>query len=225
MPPPLFTKLGNRFPVARHEHIAVLYRGSAFRFASFLAEGLAGGDLCYYVAPESFHREMLGALRALEVNPAAFAASRALCLEAGTSDWATLEKTLPRAFARAERARAPALRWLEEGRWAAEAGLSMPRYFEFHAQLNFQVKHFPCAAVCQYALDSLDPSELHSVLAVHRHLIIENTFVRDHPFYITPEKYLPLSLEERERGVAGLFREVGFDVGKLLENLAGYGNL
>ena len=225
MPPPLFIKLGGRFPIARHEHVAVLYRGSAFRFASFLTEGLANGDLCVYVAPEGFHRGMLGAMRGLDLNPAPFVASRQLCLDAGTSDWPALQKMLPQAFARAERLGAPALRWLEEGGWAGPAGLPMSRYFEFHALLNYQVKHYPSAAVCQYNLDSLDLPHLPAVLAVHRHLIIENTFVRDNPFYITPEKYLPLSVEERERDVAGLFREVRFDVEKLLENLAGYGSL
>jgi hypothetical protein len=206
MLPPLFIKLGGRFPIARHEHVAVLYRGDAFRFASFLAEGLAYGDVCFYVAPESFHRGMLGAIRGLDLNPAPFVASRQLCLDAGTSDW-------------------PALRWLEEGGWAAPAGLPMFRYFEFHALLNYQVKHYPSAAVCQYNLDLLDPSHLPAVLAVHRHLIVENTFVRDNPFYITPERYLSLNVEEREGDVASLFREVGFDVETLLENLGGYGNL
>ena len=225
MSPPLFTKLGGRFPIARHEHVAVLYRANPFRFASFLAEGLAKNDLCFYVAPESLHRGILSAIRALDLNPASFVASRQLCLEAGSSDWAALQKMLPRALARAERLGAPALRWLEEGGWATPAGLPMSRYFEFHALINYQVKHYPGAAVCQYNLDSLDPSQLPAVLAVHRHLIVENTFVRDNPFYIAPERYLPQSAEERERHVAGLFREVGFNVEKLLENLAGYGSL
>jgi MEDS: MEthanogen/methylotroph, DcmR Sensory domain len=227
MPPSLLTKLDNRFPIARHEHVAVLYRGreSAFRFASFLSEGLTNGDLCFYVAPESFHRGMLGELRRLGLNPEPFLKSGKLGLDAGTNESAALSNKLPREFARAERARAPALRWLEEGSWAESAGLPMSDFFEFHALLNYQVKHFPSVALCQYALDTLEPLHLCSAIAVHRHLIIENTFVRDNPFYITPEKYLSLTHEERKRYVAGMFREVGFDLAKLLGALAGYGKL
>jgi MEDS: MEthanogen/methylotroph, DcmR Sensory domain len=227
MPPSLLTKLENRFPIARHEHVAVLYRGgeSAFRFASFLSEGLMNGDLCCYVAPEGFHREMLGELRRLGLNPDPYLKSGKLGLDAGAGESAALRNKLPREFARAERAHAPAFRWLEEGSWAESARLSMPEYFEFHALLNYQVKHYPSAALCQYALDTLQPHHLFSAIAVHRHLIIERTFVRDNPFYITPEKYLPLTLEERKRDVENAFREVGFDVAKLLEALAGYGKL
>jgi MEDS: MEthanogen/methylotroph, DcmR Sensory domain len=227
MPPPLLTKLDNRFPIAHHEHVAVLYSGgeNAFRFASFLSEGLKDGDLCYYVAPEDFQQGMLGKLRGVEINPESCVRSGQLCLEAGTAESAALKSWLPRAFARAERIRAPALRWLEEGSWAESAGLPLPKYFEFHALLNYQVKHYPSVALCQYALDRLEPRQLCSAIAVHRHLIIENTFVRDNPFYIPPEKYLALTLEERERGLAEIFRGVGFDVAKLLDTLTGYGKL
>jgi hypothetical protein len=49
--------------------------------------------------------------------------------------------------------------------------------------------------------------------------------VRDNPFYIPAEKFLSLAPEERERNLAQLFREVGFDVNKLLATLAGYGRV
>jgi MEDS: MEthanogen/methylotroph, DcmR Sensory domain len=225
--PPLLTKLGNRFPIRRHEHVAVLYRGGgdAFRFASFLSEGLKNGDLCYYLASEGLHRGMLGALRELGVNHGRCLASGRLTLDSGTADWWALEKRLPRAVARAERAEAPAVRWLEEGGWWPAAGLSAARYHEFHSLLNLQVKHYPGAAVCQYAVDALEPSQLAAAIAVHRHLIIENTFVRDNPFYISPERFLRKSPAERDQNAAEILREVGFDVGRLLENLAGYGHL
>jgi hypothetical protein len=227
MPPPLLTKLENRFPIARHEHVAILYRGRerAFQFASFLSEGLKNGDLCYYVAPESFHRMMLGKLRILELNPDPYVKSGELCLDPGAAESAALRSRLPRAFARAERTHAPAVRWLEEWSWTESAGLPMPQYLEFHSLLNYQVKHYPSAALCQYALDALEPRHLCSAITVHRHLIIENSFVRDNPFYTPPEKYLPLTIEARERNVDAVFRDIRFDVAKLLETLAGYGKL
>jgi hypothetical protein len=49
--------------------------------------------------------------------------------------------------------------------------------------------------------------------------------VRDNPFYIPAEKFIPLSRQERERDLLQLFREVGFDLSKLLATLAGYGRL
>jgi hypothetical protein len=227
MPPPLLTKLGNRFPIARHEHVAVLYRGgeNAFRFASFLSEGLKNGDLCYYVAREVLHRGMLAEIRGLDTNPDTYLASRHLSVDSGTGEWSTLQKRLPRAVARAERVRAPAVRWLEEGGWAEVAGLSAARYHEFHSLLNLQVKHYPGAAVCQYALDQLKPAQIAAAIVVHRHLIIEDSFVRDNPFYVSPETYLRQSPTERDGIAARTLREVGFNVGKLLENLAGYGRL
>ena len=53
----IFAELEGGIPVARHEHVAVLYRGrkDAYRYASFLAEGLARGDLCQYLAPTALH--------------------------------------------------------------------------------------------------------------------------------------------------------------------------
>lgn len=225
--PPLLTQLDGRFPIARHEHVAVLYRGraAAFRFASFLDEGLKNREQCRYLAPAGFQAEMLRKLHGLDPDLDRHLLSERLSLHAGEAEFSTLMERLRHAFDRAERVRAPALRWLEEGSWPESAGLPMPKYFEFHALLNYQVKHYPSAAVCQYALDTMEPQNLFSVIAVHRHLIVEDTFVRDNPFYIPAEKFLPLSLEERERDMARVFREVGFEVGKLVEALAGYGRL
>lgn len=222
-----FTHLDGRFPIAPHEHVAVLYRGraAAFRFAGFLAEGIKNGDLCHYLAPATFHAEMLRHLRALEPDLERHLRSESLRLHAGLAEFAALRDRLQRTFARAERTRAPAIRWLEEGSWPEWVGFPMPQFFEFHAILNYQVKHYPSAALCQYALDTIEPHHLFSAIAVHRHLLVEDAFVRDNPFYIPAEKFLPLSPEEREHDLARVFREVGFDVGKLLEALAGYGRL
>jgi hypothetical protein len=42
---PIFTELEGRIPLARHEHVAELYRGraTAFRLSPFLAEGIERG--------------------------------------------------------------------------------------------------------------------------------------------------------------------------------------
>lgn len=227
MPPPLLTQLDGRFPIARHEHVAVLYRGraAAFRFASFLAEGLKNGDLCHYLAPESFHSEMLRELRALVPDLDLRRRSEQLSFDSGTAEFSALRDHLQQTFARAERQHAPALRWLEEAGWTAPAGFPLYQFFEFHSILNYQVKHYPSAVLCQYELDAMEPLHLFSTIAVHRHLLVEDTYVRDNPFYIPPEKFLPLSLEERERNLTDVFREVGFDVQRLLDALAGYGSL
>ena len=227
MPPPLLSKLDGRFPIARHEHVAVLYRGreKAFRFASFLAEGMKQGDLCHYLAPKSFHSGMLRALRAEIPDLDRRRYSDLLSFDSGSADFAALRDGLKQIYARAERQHVPALRWLEESDWTASAGMALPRFFEFHSVLNYQVKHYASAVVCQYALDTLEPLHLFSTIAVHRHLLVEDNYVRDNPFYIPPEKFLPLSLEERERDLKTVFREFGFDVDKLLDALAGYGRL
>lgn len=227
MAPPLLTRLEDRYPIARHEHVAVLYRGRsrAFRFASFLAEGLQNGDLCYYLAPETFHAEMLQALRGLVPDLEPFRRSDQLTFDCGSADFAEMRDRLRQTFAHAERRRVPALRWLEEADWTVPAGLPLHRFFEFHSILNYQVKHYASAALCQYDLDAIEPLHLFSTIAVHRHLLLEDSYVRDNPFYIPPEKFLPLSIEDRERDMATVFRDVGFDVRKLLDALAGYGNL
>jgi len=98
----------------------------------------------------------------------------------------------------------------------------MPHFFEFHALLNYQVKHYPSVAVCQYDLQRIETSHLLTAIAVHRHLVVEGALVRDNPFYVPAEKFLPRSPAERERDVLRLFREVQLDVGKLLSALAGY---
>jgi len=60
---------------------------------------------------------------------------------------------------------------------------------------------------------------------VHRHLLVEGALVRDNPFYVPAEKFLPLSPAERERDLLQIFHEVEFDVAKLLAALAGYAQL
>ena len=224
---PILTRLEGSIPLARHEHVAVLYRGrsGAYRFASFLAEGLALGDLCHYLAPYDYHQEMLGCLRGQVADLERSLSSGALRVCEGPRDFTTLRQMVQQLFIEGERAHTPAVRWLEEGIWPEPAGFPMPDFFEFHALLNYQVKHYPSAALCQYDLDQFDPRYLFSAIAVHRHLIVQDTLVRDNPFYIPAEKFIPLSPEDRERDLVRLYREVGFSVDKLLEALASYGRI
>jgi hypothetical protein len=227
MPAPLFTRLAGGIPLVQHEHVAILYRGraEALRHAAFLAEGLVRGDLCHYLAPRGYHGEMLACLREQVENLEERLRAAQLRLQEGPPDFATLRATCQQIFLDAERAQAPAVRWLEEGIWPEPAGFPMPHFFEFHALLNYQVKHYASVALCQYDLERFEARHLFGAIAVHRHLIVEGTLVRDNPFYIPAEKFLPLSPEERERDLVQLFREVGFDLAKLLSTLAGYGRV
>jgi len=134
-------------------------------------------------------------------------------------DWAK------RFFAEAENVHAPAVRWLEEGMEAKPGGISVPQFFAAHARLNYLVKQFPSVALCQYDIQQLEIPHLFSAIAVHRHLFVEGTLVRDNPFYIPAEKFLAMSPEDRERDLRDVFREVGFDLERLLSILAGYGQL
>lgn len=224
---PILTRLEGGIPLVRHEHVAVLYRGrgGAYRFASFLAEGLPHGDLCYYLAPRDFHEGMLGHLRGQVDDPERYLRAGTLHICEGPPDFPTLRGRVQQLFVEAERVGAPAVRWFEEGIWPEPAGFPMPHFFEFHALLNYQVKHYPSAALCQYDLDQFDPRYLFSAIAVHRHLIVQDTLVRDNPFYIPAEKFIPLSPQDRERDLIALYREVGFSVDRLMEALASYGRL
>jgi len=224
---PLFTHLHGRIPIRRHEHVAVLYRGraEAFSVASFLAEGLENHDLCVYLAPDDYQPEMLDRLRSLAVEVDGHVHDGTLRLHRGLGTLQELQEWTESIFSDAERAGAPSLRWLEEGLWPASLGFPMPQFFEFHALLNYQVKHYPSVVLCQYDLEQIATQDLLTAIAVHRHLLVEGALVRDNPFYIPAEKLLPLSPAERERGVLQLFRDVQFDVPKLLAMLSGYGQL
>ena len=224
---PLFTYLQGRIPIHRHEHVAILYRGraEAFRVDSFLAEGLKGDDLCIYLAPDDYLTEMRNRLQSLPVEVDRHIRDGTLRLHHGLDTFQGLQEWTQAIFTEAERAGVPSLRWLEEGLWPAPLGFPMPQFFEFHALLNYQVKHYPSAVLCQYDLDQIATHHLFNVIAVHRHLLVEGALVRDNPFYMPPEKFLPLSPAERERGLLQLFRDVNFDVTKLLTTLSGYGQL
>ena len=60
-----------------------------------------------------------------------------------------LQEWAQEVFAEAERAQASCIRWLEEGIWPTSAGFPLPQFFEAHALLNYQVKMYPSAALCQ----------------------------------------------------------------------------
>jgi hypothetical protein len=71
----------------------------------------------------------------------------------------------------------------------------------------------------------MEVPQVFSAIAVHRHLLVEGTLVRDNPFYIPAEKFLAMNPEDRERDLRDVFREVGFNLEKLFSILAGYGQL
>ena len=219
-----FTYLRGRIPLRYHEHVAILYRSreEAFGTMPFLAEGLRGGDLCVYLAPDDYQAEMLGRLRAQGVEVDRHIGEGSFRLQRGLHTFQELREWTQSIFTEAERAAVPSLRWLEEGLWTAPLGFPIPHFFEFHALLNFQVKHYPSVALCQYDLEKIPIHHLLNAIAVHRHLLVEGTLVRDNPFYVPAEKFLPLSPAEREGDILALFHEVQFDVSKLLAALAGY---
>ncbi len=224
---PVFTYLENRIPINRHEHVALLRRGreQAFRLAPFIAVGLRRGDRCCYLAPKPFHGEMLARLREAGAAPDQCLQAGSLRLQPEPADERELQAWTRQAFAEAELPPAASVRWVEEGIWPEPAGPPLTRMFEFHALLNYQVKHCSSVALCQYDTEQIEIRNLFSAIAVHRHLVVEETLVRDNPFYIPAEKFIPLSPAERERDLLRLFREVGFEVQKLLAALAGYGQL
>jgi len=207
----------------QHEHLAVLYcgRAEAFRHASFLAEGIEHGDACVYLAPPNLCAEMKGRVRSL-VSPMKDAPVRWI---EGAADFTSLRDICQQVFDEAERSGAPAVRWLEDGLWPAASEFPMPHFFEFHALLNYQVKHYPSGAICQYDLERFGTQHLFQAIAVHRHLVVNGALVRDNPFYLPAEKFIPLAAADRERDLSNLFREVGFDVTRLLDALAAYGRM
>ena len=219
-----FTYFYGRIPLHLHEHVAVLYRTreEAFCAASFLAEGLKHNNLCVYLPPDDYQVEMLSRLRALPLEVDRHTREGSLRVHRGLDTLQLLQKWTQAIFDDAERAAVPSLRWLEEGLWPAPLGFPMPHFFEFHALLNYQVKHYPSVALCQYDLERIETPHLLTAIAVHRHLVVEGALVRDNPFYVPAEKFLPMSPAERERDLLRLFREVQFDVSKLLSALAGY---
>jgi len=225
MPP--ITYLQSRIPLYRHEHVAILYRdhAEAFSGVSFLAEGLKGNDLCVYLAPDDYQAEMLSRLRALPVEVDRRIREGNLRLHHGLDTFQSLQEWTQGIFADAERAAAASLRWLEEGLWPAPLGFPMPHFFEFHALLNYQVKYYPSVALCQYDLERIPTHHLLTAITVHRHLLVEGALVRDNPFYVPVEKFLPLSPAEREHDLLQVFRDVQFDVSKLLAALSGYARL
>ena len=227
MSPPIFTYLNDETPLRCHEHMAILHRGQAgaVRWAGFVSEGLRLGNWCCYLAPALLHDDMLTRLREFGVDVERHLGDHTLQFQQETADPDRLRDWAQSFFTEAEVAHAPAVRWLEEGIWPEPAGIPVPQFFEFHARLNYLVKHYPSVALCQYDVENLEIPHLFSAIAVHRHLLVEGTLVRDNPFYIPAEKFLSMNLEDRDHDLREVFREVGFNVERLLSTLAGYGHL
>jgi len=227
MAPPIFTLLEGRIRLLRHDHVAILSRGSseAFRFVSFLAEGLEKGDLCLCLASTDFAAELLGRLQGQVRELEQSLHARRLRLHSGSRDLSSLRDFASEVFVDAEENRTPGVRWFEEAGWQKITDFPKTQFFEFHAIVNYQVKHYSSVALCQFDLDETEPDDLLSVISVHRHLLFDNTLIRDNPFYIPPEKFLSMAPEQRSRDLFDLFREMGFDVARLLAAIAGYGRI
>jgi hypothetical protein len=225
--PPIFTYIDARIPMRCYEHVAALQRsnGAAARGAGFLGEGLHQGQRCCYLAPAALHPGMRSRLRELGLEVDRQVKKQALLFPPPVMEADDLLDWMKAFFAAAEAAHVPAVRWLEDGIWTPPARIPVPLFFEFHSHLNYLVKQYPSVALCQYDTDLLDLPHLFSAIAVHRHLLVQGTLVRDNPFYIPAEKFLTLSTEEREHDLRGAFREVGFDLERLFSTLAGYGRL
>jgi hypothetical protein len=227
MSPRIITYLDARIPMHCYEHMAVVNRGGAPPAwgADFVKEGLSQGHRCCCLAPTAPPSGILARLRKLGVDVERHLGDQTLQFPPEAQDGAGFLDWAKQFFADAETARAPAVRWLEEGLGARPAGISVPQFFELHARLNYLVKQYPSVALCQYDVEHLEIPHLFYAIAVHRHLLVEGTLVRDNPFYLPAEKFLAMRAEDRERDLRAVFREVGFDLGKLLSTLAGYGKL
>ena len=225
--PHIFTYLETGIPVRCHEHVAVVHQGGPppGRGMEFLSEGLGLGHRCCFLAPATLHAGVFTRLRELGVDVQRHIKDQTLQLPPEMPDGEALGSWTNRFFAEAEAAHAPAVRWLEEGVGVKPAGISVLKFFELHSRLNYLVKQLPSAALCQYNIEGLEIPHLFSAIAVHRHLLVEGALVRDNPFYIPAEKFLAMSPEDRERDLRDVFREVGFDLKRLLSTLAGYGRL
>ena len=225
--PQIFTYLDGRIPVRCHDHVAVVHRGgdSATRGTEFLREGLSRGDWCCCRAPSESRARLTARFRESGFEVKQPQERRMLQLPPEPPSMGDWLKEAKRFFAQAEAAHAPGVRWLEEGVWTRTPGKSTTRFFELHSQLNYLVKQYPSVALCFYDSEHLETPELFSAIAVHRHLLVNDTLVRDNPFYIPAEKYLALSQEERGSDLREIYREVGFDLERLLATLAGYGRL
>lgn len=227
MPPPLLCYLHDAIPVARHDHIAILYSGSeaAFELAQFLAEGLRQGELAVYLGPQPNQAGMLTRLRQAGIKTDGHFGNDTLRMRGGFADYADLRAWTQRVFHDAEDRALPAVRWLEEGLWPHSSGFPLPEFYEFHALLNLQVKLYASAILCQYNVDQVELRSLFSAISLHRHLIVKGTLIRDNPFYIPAEKFVPMTAEERERDLMTIYQEVDFSLPKLLDTLLGYGRL
>jgi hypothetical protein len=220
----VFTYLQPHIPVRFYEHVAVVHRGGSpgDLGPEFVSEGLARGHWCCCLAPASRRPEIITQLRDLGADVERHLQGKTLQFPPDEGDALDQARGF---FADAEAARAPAVRWLEAGGWATRPGISVPQFFELHARLNYLVKHYPSVALCEYDTEQMEVPHLFSAIAVHRHLLVEGTLVRDNPFYIPAEKFLTMPPEDRGRELRDLFREVGFDLPKLLSILADYGRL
>ena len=213
--------------VPLHRHLLVVYRRvvDRYRFASFLAEGLRQGDLCVYLAPGPMQLEMSEVLDGLGIPVDGYRQRERLFFPNPASSREQIWDYARRVFDKAEKTQAPCVRWLEEISWVRPEQSTLDEYYKFDASLNYLVKHYPSLALCQCDLNLLESGPGLSPLVLHRHLVIGNDLVQDNPFYISPEKFVRMSAQERQAEIFRVLHDFRYDVDELLEALRGYGRL
>jgi len=135
-------------------HICTFYEtdlGRRKTAVPFLVDGLAGDDVCFFVATPAVQKDILGHLVKAGVDVDAALADGSLRVSDGADSAQALLDYFEQAFVDATRSGDCALRVLGDMAWFKSRGLSLEALVDFEVRYNYGLAHrFPVISLCQY---------------------------------------------------------------------------
>jgi len=179
-------------------HLALFYRSTTTQLeavGAYLAHGLQSGYRCLYLTDVNTQREIMNALRAVDIDAQrrldagdlVIRDAEDVYLDSGF-DPARMIETLEDE-ANASVADGYERLWIAgENSWCFHTELSFDHILDFEADFDAACPDLPVTALCQYDLTTFSETSAAKALWTHQQIIYRNT-VCENPFYIPPAEY------------------------------------
>ena len=193
------------------DHACLIYKTKEEQFLAaitFIKIGLGRGEKCLYVADDNTIKDVMGAMKAHEIDVERGIASGQLVvadkresyLKRGVFDPEWMVQFLKTQIELAKQQGFKALRGTGEMTWVLGGDPGTERLMEYEAKLNYFIPKHDGVFLCQYNINRFSPDTIIDVIKTHP-LVINKNYLCKNLYYSPPDEFLKTgkSSDEVER--------------------------